>query len=1280
MLCTISSIRYEEVSLKCTERPQPLEATADVTIQFVGQADQKIQQCVGSAHEQERVVEDICGPGVDPQFDQLISALGHIVRQKPKSLIDTLMFWRKAKSEAANTARAEANVSRANAPPNSLAPRSNRGHAYVVSDPVNASATTIADSASPAAAMSRHETVVQAERSSTVSIYLLCRVLMEIIRQSTLGCVTVEMADRLEDIIFGQLKGADIDQLLCSPFRMANWKIFGELLGVMSEMNFKGVVDRFLKELDRLHREHTAKGHVNKESVENKMELVIMGMRYFRLKLQPEEAFGQSCDFMLQLGRHFAVSHGQHIKHAYCRILERLLLPVAARAGPELNTPRWRTVVETFTPKISQMLLKPRHWLEASPVMAVLCCTSPADVFAQQWMQVINSLQPRLKDRMTRPSALQAIARLVWTYLYRVTDSQPLVIVKKLEDTIKTVLQSGKRSYMSTEPTIAEPLIQFIRIIGYRQQELCFKTVVFPMINSELFAPGRDVRVDQLEPERMVIGIRAFLAIMADLERGDQGRPPFPQDFGYASLADRVPSTWLLLAHHVLAEPVASIADEERLFRPVLTARLGGSARDHYSKFCEILGKLTIICDDAFGGQAVLDEKFSAITPKTPIAETFSFGRRDEHSATTDHRRGFYDLFHVAVQALPRCLSVDIPFNSIVNLLCTGTAHMNSNIAFSSAESLRSIARQSHAQQVTIGFARFILNFDDRYSTMSDGGMLGPGHIENTLQLYVELLHIWIDEIKQRANSAARESSEEGVSGGRGAQLDFSGKGAYVDEVESHGLFFLCSQSRRVRSFAIAVLRLIKDFDVALGTESIRVIHILERDSGSVMDFHDESLSVAERSRLHRGMRKTDAHSALIELCSSEVTYDSTLWFKIFPNLVRIAADRCPFAVAVARDVVCKRLLQMHKPITILADSPKGSQCAPFDILGNRSLPRTIQSPEVMIEQWKLYLIFACTTLTNAGVPQASSLQDFQHARKASRPSQQGSDKISSARGLFQFVIPLLAVSSSIIRDAVVTALGSINVNLYKILLDSLQSVVAMCNDEGKTRLHQRNVSSPRRNRPTDRLRTEITHVYKLTSHFLREEAIYKDDAILDNLVTYTNGLKIFLSDTEVQNDWEFQKLRRHYCGLLEELFEGINRTKDPSRWMPFEARKSAFALMEEWCGYSPNHSQVRQREDNMRQSIIEQQRDFGDKVTASMEIEKRNLRTAALSAMASLCVRSESLCSRMRWLTVTGWTGECHERAEGQSSVRCAPNALVDRGHLQHSKRQVARDRPPSP
>jgi hypothetical protein len=282
---------------------------------------------------------------------------------------------------------------------------------------------------------------------------------------------------------------------------------------------------------------------------------------------------------------------------------------------------------------------------------------------------------------------------------------------------------------------------------------------------------------------------------------------------------------------------------------------------------------------------------------------------------------------------------------------------------------------------------------------------------------------------------------------------------------------------------------------------------------------------------------------------------------------------------------------------------------------------------EILVEQWKLYLVMACTTVTSVGAQSQSQLANAQHARKTSKGAQ-SSDKISSARSLFAFVIPLLSAERDSIRNAIVVALGSIHKNLYRTLLESLQYAVTTCNEEAKIRIgtHHRTPSSPQRNRNTDRLRTEVTHVYKLTSHFLREPEVYNDDWIVNNIITYAKDIRIFLSDAEVQNDWEFQRLRFHYCGLMEDLFEGINRTKDPSRWMPFESRKSAFSLMEDWCGYSPNQAQISEREEHMRKYAAAQSHERGEmrNAAAAMEIEKKNLRAAALSAMASLCVSAE--------------------------------------------------------
>ncbi|KKF96197.1 Cell morphogenesis protein PAG1 [Ceratocystis platani] len=331
-----------------------------------------------------------------------------------------------------------------------------------------------------------------------------------------------------------------------------------------------------------------------------------------------------------------------------------------------------------------------------------------------------------------------------------------------------------------------------------------------------------------------------------------------------------------------------------------------------------------------------------------------------------------------------------------------------------------------------MGFSRFIFNFDGRYSTMSDGGMLGPGHIENTLQLYVELLRIWIEEIERKTKDAIAADELDPNSPSppelRAIKLDLSSVWAEVEVVESHGLFFLCSQSRRVRHFAITVLTLITEFDAALGKEKsqegdFRLISILEKHSEDIMKLDDDRLTVFERSRIQRGKQSDSSSNALIELCTSDVHYDTALWIKV------------------------------------------------------------------------------------------------------------------------------------------------------------------------------------------------------LTAHFLRNPEVHKDETVFQNLIAFTKELKLFLMDEEVQMDWEFHTLRQHYCGLMEELFEGISGTADPSRWMTFEARKSAFLLMEDWCGFSPNQQQIRAREDTMRQSIISK-KSAGERgnITSAMEIEKRNLRTAALNAMASLC------------------------------------------------------------
>ncbi|PHH65826.1 hypothetical protein CDD81_1195 [Ophiocordyceps australis] len=1148
---------------------------------FVGQAEEKLAESLVEPLDVEPQIERICGPGVDQAFDQLIIALGHIARPKPKPLIDTVMLWRKHKSEAVTEARTQLQQLRGNQSIGSLVRRNTEP---VQSGPENASPTG-------ATVSTLQKLVSQQERRSTVATYILCRVLLEVFSKTTMSCIGSDMEDKLEGIMFTQLKITEWEQLVSSPLKLANWSLFAQLLGHMSAINFNVVTGRFLEELEKSVQDRalvrSPTSSASGRDPETKQYLVLGGMQHLRIKLQPDAAWEDSCEFLIALGRLFNRCRGLRIKMAFCQILQLLVLPIAAQASSNhLTHPKWAEVMSTISQRLGQIFMKPRYWTVAFPLTATMLCLSSPDTFASQWSQLTLSLQTKFRDRPTRPLCLQVISRLLWTYLFRATDSLQSS-AKKLDDLVKLVMPPpAKRNAISFDPAVTEPMIQIIRIIGFRYPEYCFRSVIFPLINADLFVANKELKVEQLEPDRIVVGIRAFLCIMSDLEKGDKGQPPFPQFYHGDPLTDKLPLYPILsLARNSqTSNSDASLTEA----RPVLTQQLSEGVREYYSQFCQILGKITIICDNTFGGQAALDERFNSPGPKTPIADTFNFARRDEHQIAADQKQAFYELLHVAVKALPRCLSVDIPINPLINLLCTGTAHVQNNIAQSSATSLKAIARHSHAQQVTMGFARFIFNFDDRYSTMSDGGMLGPDHIENTLRLYVELLQIWIDEIKQKSRDAASSPAEASASDKRALKLDLSSIWAEVDQAEAHGLFFLCSQSRRVRHYAVTALRLITEFDKALGKgtteekESPRLINILENYSSQVMDFNDEHLTVAERSRLQR------------------------------------AFDKCPFTVAICRDLVGNRILEMYTAIVHLSEPNRGFYYLADQSNGRAPVRSPAAQPEVLIEQWKLYLIFACTTLADAGTQTPNPAKETQHARKTSK---QPMDKIVTARTLFKYLLPLLSCSSASVRDAVVVAMGSINKHIYRPLVEELYGHVCRVHDDSRARIHSRSNSIPRRNRTIALMRTEATHVFKLTAHFLKEPPLPHVEYILDTLSAYTKDLKLLLMDGEVQMDWEFQQLRRHYCGLIEIMFEGVSMTDNPLRWMTFEARKSAFSLMEDWCGFSPNQTQIKVREHTMRQSLLDRQASVEPKiVSAAMERERHNLKTAALNSMATLC------------------------------------------------------------
>lgn len=844
------------------------------------------------------------------------------------------------------------------------------------------------------------------------------------------------------------------------------------------------------------------------------------------------------------------------------------------------------------------MLEKARYWGPAFTLTSTLLCVSSRELFLERWYPLIEQNFGKIKDRVCRLPFVQAVARFIWVAVFRWAE-QPTSLYRKLESIFRLLFPPGRRPQQIIDLPV-EPLIQIVRYVGLRHQDYCFKHMIFPLIGAEhLNNVNSALDLEILHPARVTIGIRAFLHIMDDLET-PATRPPFPVTFELKSNPDSGSCS-------NLSTTTSKV--------PLL--------EDFYEKFSAYLCRVAFFCDQHFGGQAVLDERIALNTRPSLVSQDSSLNV----NGIVRDRQQYYDLLAGIFDTLPRCLSANTPVPKVIEMVCKATAHHDSGVRNAARRALKTISTTQHVQSTVVGYARVLLKFDAQ----------SPQYTEEKLHLYIELLNIWIIQLRERAKDSEHPAGtiDSSITDHlRGEELGMTNVWTVIEETEAHGLFFLCSQSRVIRAHAIEILRLVSEFDKIMDqhTEQVkttghsrntskvtvkesRIIDVLMSEGTTMLEHIADSASLAERSRTSK-LRQERSVETLLKVAQSDSGVDAAIWFKVFPRLIQICFRLFPITVVLCRNVVCNRLLKMHGGISSAVDNLKSPN--PFDVI-SRANTKISTSPESMIEQWKLYLIMACTTLTLTDEQLHSNNPP---SSKKRTPVPVILDRITSARSLFQLILPMLSVDHTTIREAIVTALGCININLFRVLLEDLQPFMRTFIEPDRQKVAMMRSMSQRDTKRIDRLRTEITHILQLTSHFLTDRDILRDDWILETVLTFLKNVKNFLSDDDVQVEWEYQKLRRHFCGLLEAVWTGLLECPNPARWLPFEGRVSCFRLIEEWCNHGPFEDVAKQREETMRQSIMEAYRDNRDRgaLTASMEIEKRNVEFAALSAMAALC------------------------------------------------------------
>merc|ERR1712020_118170 len=134
------------------------------------------------------------------------------------------------------------------------------------------------------------------------------------------------------------------------------------------------------------------------------------------------------------------------------------------------------------------------------------------------------------KDQKMSRVALESLYRLLWVYMIRIKCEGNNVTQSRLQSIVQSLFPRGSKTVVPRDT----PLNIFVKIIQFISQEkldFAMKDIIF-----DLLSVGRPIRVINA-PERMSIGLRAFLVVADSLQRS-QGEPPMPRTVGVLKLGE----------------------------------------------------------------------------------------------------------------------------------------------------------------------------------------------------------------------------------------------------------------------------------------------------------------------------------------------------------------------------------------------------------------------------------------------------------------------------------------------------------------------------------------------------------------------------------------------------------------------------------------------------------------------------------------------------------------------------------------------------------------------
>lgn len=1055
--------------------------------EFTLQAEKKIRAVL--AEPLERPVSKSLQRGEDAVFDQLLCAFGSVAEHCLPSLLRILFAWYERQTvENVDVQRARAD-SKAKSEPE---PRTERDYLQ--------------------------------ERRDLAIEFIFCLVLIEVLRQLPLHPGHEDLVGYIETMAFKHFRFRESSQT--GP-NAQNVNIVADLcaevVGVLAQSRFQSVRKCFMAELKELRTKEPSP-HTTQSIIS-----LLMGMKFFRVKMAPIEEFEASFQFMQECAGYFLEAKDKDIKHALAGLFVEILVPVAATVKTEVNVPCLKNFVEMLYSQTLDLCTKKKHSLALFPLVTCLLCVSQKLFFLHNWHYFLAMCLSHLKHRDPKMCrvALESLYRLLWVYMIRVKCESNTATQTRLQSIVNSLFPKGSKAVVPRDT----PLNIFVKIIQFIAQErldFAMKEIVF-----DLISVGRPIKII-LTPERMSIGLRAFL-VVADSLQQKEGYPPMPRTVGVLPSGNtlRVKKTFI---NKVLTEDTAKSIGMSQYYFYVRKA------------FDDILKAL----DVQYGRPLMMT--------------TVQNANKEPDDMITGERKPKIDLFRTCVAAVPRLIPDGMRRQDLVDLLSRLTVHMDEELRGLAFQSLQNMMLDfpEWREDVIQGFIQFILReVNDTF----------PQLLDNALRVLLQFLTTWKNALN--ANSVKKEVSE----------IRIEQMTSALHLVEGIALVMLCNCKLSTRRLAAHILK---------ETKTVMKLQLPPRTEEPVVDVIDRACAVAvnnclpylptsEKSALlaasavdlqwlaersswatgtHEGEGPNKASADILDLSQMDA------WCACLMSFIHqdYVLKHCPTAVTLSWPIVTSRITCLFSNIEL---NPVNDNRA--SLLRTTTVKKVPSERDVYLSLWRNYLLYACRVApSNSNITVRYLSPDLSFS---SSPENAASDRAEhrytgisnsgiSASNLFKQIVPFLRSEQADLRGAVVLGLSHVNHLALKDLMEELLPYIREAIDR-----KQENV---RRRRRRDILRLQLTRLMEsiadLGTFGIASCILDRDAGTLNaTFVEYIEGARLFL-ESENDKDASVQEIKLHFCNFVHKLIKSFP-LESHTLLLGHDLRRNLFYLFATWSG-----------------------------------------------------------------------------------------------------------------